>query len=444
MKRILIALFIFIASNANAQTCLISFAGNGASETVESVKIENLTNGSSLVVNGNDILRLSKATGISSSEAKENSELIVFPNPMTDISTLRICPHEEGNAVITIVDLTGKQVIRFQSYLENFRQDFRLSGLRNGFYVINVKGNNFQLSEKFTSNGNSGKAIKIEKVNNYSPIVYEKASETGSKGTQTIVDMDFTYGDVLKLTGYSGIFSTVKTDIPEGNETVSFNFTECTDGDNNNYPVVEIGSQVWMAENLKTTKYNDGTPIPNITADAEWTAIYNNFTATGQKTPAYCWYGNSIENKAVYGGLYTWFTIDAASNGNKNACPAGWHVPLDDEWYTLALSLDVNALKVRDYGTVSFIAGGKLKETGTAHWESPNTGATNISGFTALPGGDRDFQQFCNIGYAGIWWTATDNSILTPFWRQLDWAINSLEKGYLEKAAGFSVRCVRN
>ena len=154
-----------------------------------------------------------------------------------------------------------------QSYLENSRQDFNLAGLKTGFYFINVKGNNYQLSEKLLSNGQSGAAISIDKVNAEIQKTEEKAPEKVSKGLPATVDMAYTSGDRLKFTGISGNYSTVKIDIPTSDKTIAFKFIYCTDGDNNNYPVVEIGNQVWMAENLKTTRYYDGTVV-NLVSDA--------------------------------------------------------------------------------------------------------------------------------------------------------------------------------
>jgi hypothetical protein len=100
------------------------------------------------------------------------------------------------------------------------------------------------------------------------------------------------------------------------------------DVDNNRYDVVTIGTQTWMAENLKTTRYNDGTVIPLITDDTAWA------TASTNGAPGYCWYDNLSSNLIVYGALYNWYSINSSSNGNKNVCPTGWHVPTDSEWTT--------------------------------------------------------------------------------------------------------------
>jgi uncharacterized protein (TIGR02145 family) len=145
------------------------------------------------------------------------------------------------------------------------------------------------------------------------------------------------------------------------------------DIDNNRYEIETIGSQTWMAENLKTTRYNDGSAIPLIADDdTAWG------TASTNKAPAYTWYGNDVSNLITYGALYNWYAIDMLLNGSKNVCPTGWHVPTDVEWTTLTNYLGGTGL-----------AGGKMKEAGLAHWTSPNSGATNESGFAGLPSGYR-------------------------------------------------------
>jgi hypothetical protein len=141
-------IYIFTVLKIDAQNYLISFAGSGASTTVTSVKVENLTKSTFLFVNGNDILRLTIVTAINSIEDYQSSKLKIYPNPMSDNSTLVIYPPIAGDATISVYDMIGKPVAQIQSYLENFRQDFRLSGIKSGFYLINVMGNSYQLSGK--------------------------------------------------------------------------------------------------------------------------------------------------------------------------------------------------------------------------------------------------------------------------------------------------------
>jgi len=205
-----------------------------------------------------------------------------------------------------------------------------------------------------------------------------------------------------------------------------------TDIDGNVYKTVTIGTQVWMAENLKTTKYNDGTAIPNITVDATWAAA---------TTGAYSDYNNIPANSTTYGRLYNWYVVDnnaatkVASNGGKNVCPTGWHVPTDAEWTTLTTYLGGE-----------YVAGGKLKETGTAHWLTPNIGATNETGFTALPGSYRASNgAFGFIGFWGNWWSSTEYSTPLAWHRNMYYdGANVDRSGYNYKQSGFSVRCVKD
>jgi uncharacterized protein (TIGR02145 family) len=207
------------------------------------------------------------------------------------------------------------------------------------------------------------------------------------------------------------------------NNTVVFT-DSVTDVDGNVYHAVTIGTQTWTVENLKTTKYNDGTAIPLVTDSAAW----SNLT-----TGAYCWYNNdATTNKATYGALYNWYAV----NTGKLA-PAGWHVPTDAEWSTLSAYLGGDN-----------VSGGALKEPGTTHWYSPNTGATNSSGFSALPGGYRGYRgyngNFDYIGDVGHWWSATENDASCAYYRYLFYDLNFLFRDNYFKSYGFSVRLLRD
>lgn len=199
--------------------------------------------------------------------------------------------------------------------------------------------------------------------------------------------------------------------------------TIMADIDDNVYKVVTIGTQIWMAENLKTTRLNDGTSIQE-TIDWEVTL-----------TPGYCWYNNDIAaNKDIYGALYTYNT---AISGNL--CPSGWHVPDAAEWDTLVTFLGGKS-----------VAGGKLKESGSDHWNIGNTG-TNDFGFTALPGGLRggeypsNFGEFGEINERGVWWSTTkDYKYNYKTVMYIDYNSNSLNSAALSGYWGFSVRCLQN
>jgi uncharacterized protein (TIGR02145 family)/uncharacterized repeat protein (TIGR02543 family) len=193
------------------------------------------------------------------------------------------------------------------------------------------------------------------------------------------------------------------------------------DKDGNVYTEVTIGTQTWMKENLKTMRFNDGTSIPLAEGPADW-------AATDAPTPMFCWYNNDSTYKATYGALYNW----AAVNTGKLA-PQGWHVPSDAEWTTLG-----NELGGAD------VAGGKLKESGLAHWTSPNTGATNASGFTGLPGGMNYYGTFSVLGVTGYWWSSTDYGSSYSTGRQLNNDQSSLGGIGRHQSNGYSVRLVRD
>ena len=198
-----------------------------------------------------------------------------------------------------------------------------------------------------------------------------------------------------------------------------------TDAESNSYKTVYIGTQQWMAENLKVTKYNDGTIIPNITDDTQWSNL---------RSGAWTYYNNDAANNTKYGKLYNWYAVSKTSNGNKNVCPTGWHVPTDAEWTVLT-----------DYLGGASVAGGKMKEAGTTNWDSPNTDATNTSLFTGLPGGYRSSNgSYFYIGYYGYWWSSTEYN--TDYaWNNYSY-FNDGSSGRAKhfKGSGFSVRCLRD
>lgn len=195
-----------------------------------------------------------------------------------------------------------------------------------------------------------------------------------------------------------------------------------TDIDGNEYDTIKISSQLWMQQNLKTSHYRNGDPIPEITSNSLWLS---------STSGAWCWYNNdSITYAAIYGKLYNWYAVIDP----RGLAPAGWHVPGLEEWTVLTTSLGGDS-----------VAGGELKETGTTHWTPPNSGATNSSGFTGLPGGYRHFAGTFNfIGMGGIWWSSTETDTDYAWVRSLDYNIVEIYEYSNDKRAGVSVRCLRD
>ncbi len=201
------------------------------------------------------------------------------------------------------------------------------------------------------------------------------------------------------------------------------------DGDGNIYTSVTIGTQFWLKENLKTTKYIDGGEIPLVTDNTQWSAL---------TSPGFCWYDNNQSTyKDTYGGLYNWYAVNT-----MKLCPAGWHVPTDAEWKVLEIFLGMSAAEADLTSFRGTAEGGKVKEVGTAHWNSPNEGATNSSGFTALPGGNR-YSEFAGIKVNGVWWSSTEISG-SAFWRALYFDRATISRYDDIKRLGASVRCIKD
>ncbi len=200
-----------------------------------------------------------------------------------------------------------------------------------------------------------------------------------------------------------------------------------TDIEGNKYKTVIIGTQEWMGENLKVSKFNDGTSIPNVKDSSVWVKLI---------TGAWCNYDNNDSLGKVYGKLYNWYAVSKNTNGDKNVCPTGWHVPIDDEWNVLV-----------DYLGGEIIAGGKMKGVDNKMWD---TLATNTSFFTALPGGARfdytyEYYNFHQIGYIGAWWSSSE--YIPEFAKNRNIYIgNSIAFLYNigRKSSGLSVRCIKD
>lgn len=189
-----------------------------------------------------------------------------------------------------------------------------------------------------------------------------------------------------------------------------------------NNPSVSICCQRWMTKNLDVATYRNGDIIPKVTNNAAWEAL---------TTGAYCYYNNdSATYAATYGKLYNWYAV----NDPRGLAPEGWYIPTDFEWTTLVTCMGGDT-----------IAGGPMKEIGTTHWTPPNTGATNLSGFTGLPGGYRDNGGFFyNFGGAGTWWSSTENNSDNAMYRGISYNNDDVLKSGFNKRFGFSVRCLRD
>jgi len=226
---------------------------------------------------------------------------------------------------------------------------------------------------------------------------------------------------------YVRAYAQNKDGIFYGNE-IEFNTiwdnSTISDIDGNIYQTVQIGNQIWMKENLKTTHFANSDAIPEGTGAGD---------ISGEIDPEFWFaYNDDLINVSTYGRLYTWYTVI----DSRNICPDGWHVPTDAEWTILT-----------NYLGGESVAGGMLKETTTMHWNSPNLGASNAAGFKALPGGYRDYDgSYYNIGYNGYWWSTTKWSeselSINALYRRMNYDGRHVDGGGNHKQRGFSVRCL--
>jgi len=222
-------------------------------------------------------------------------------------------------------------------------------------------------------------------------------------------------------------------------------YGEVKDVEGNTYKTIQIGTQTWMAENLRTTKFNDSSLIPLVTDYAQWAKNdMDNLTL-----PMMCWYNNdkatSTANK--FGALYNWFAINPSTNGNKNVCPTGWHVPTDEEWNALIANLDPSYDPMAE-GIQSSTAGGKMKSTGTQYWLTPNTGAINSSGWSGLPGSHRFSNGEFKIVFShfGRWWSSAGSEYDhgRAWGRYLFYGSGDVDRAAFLTDQGLSVRCLRD
>lgn len=415
-KQTFIFLFLLTMLKMHGQDFVINFTGTGSSSSVDSVLVENLTQGTSMTFGGNNELYLNVTVGSSELSADMGSSVHVFPNPMNGSCTIDFKTASKGNTTIALYDLTGKKILQEQKFLTEGQHSFNLNGIGKGVYALKIASENFAYSTKI---------ICLNKAENEAVIEYRgtlQAIEKGisnSKSEFSYVYMEYTLDDYLKITGKSGIYRTVKMLKPTQSQTVNFNFIPCTDADNNHYATLQIGSQIWMAENL-----NVGIRVNGSQAQTD-NDIIEKYA-----------YNDNAGNNSIYGGLYSWDEMMQyqTTESAKGICPDGFHIPTNLEWTTLS-----------NYLNSETASGAKLKETGFDHWFSPNTGATNESGFTGLPGGVRNSNgSFQYLGNNGKFWTSSPTNTTNAWGKNLGYDTPVLSDENTGKSVGNSCRCIQN
>jgi uncharacterized protein (TIGR02145 family) len=348
--------------------------------------------------------------GITDAVTTSNAVTTSGDQTINGIKTFRGTTPDMEQALFEIKNNTGQTI--FAVYNEGVRIWVAdgAKGTKGGFAVQGFDKTDYMVIKPDSSNFYVREATKG---------VASSFNIIGIKQSQVRKSLMFARTDTV---GVSGVMNLQSNLLVQGNINVTGTiYNKITDVDGNSYNTIAIGTQTWMAENLKTTKFNDGTSIPLVTSSTTWGTLL---------TPAYCWYNNDETTyKVTYGALYNWYTANTGK-----LCPTGWHIPSDAEWTTLT-----------DYFGGLSIAGGKMKEAGTSHWISPNTGGTNESGFTGLPAGYRDKTSgFLNFGTYALWWASTGINSTDSWGRGLYNLDATVYRYNYYNNHGFSVRCIKD
>lgn len=405
---------------------------NGVHKALDSIYIANLTRGTDTMLYGNDtVLTVYSSIGVHDGTDQPPSELILypnFPNPFSYSTIVWFYLPENNSVLLRIFNIAGVEVAVHRQYLLRGHHHFRFMSGNEPIYILSVETNFQRKSRKLINLSSQSGRAGIEYTGHH--------SDRTEMRIDGISKSEFLWypGDKMRFVGFAGIsLSLIGHDVLERNPYLSENYCfdiiaglPCVDEpfisdiDGNKYRTTQIGRQCWMRENLKVTKYNDGTSIPWVTDNPAWVNL---------STGALCYYGNdSISHHKVYGALYNWFVINSG-----NLCPAGWHVPEDIEWTIMT-----------DHLGGSNVAGEKLKESGFDHWNPPNY-ATNASGFTALPGGYRNVDgNYLFINENGGWWTSTAHSQSNSIYRLMGNTYSGVTSYNGGNTFGLSVRCIRD
>jgi len=303
---------LFSASLAFSQDYNLTFTGTGETISVDSVKVENLTKQISVTVKGADVLHLKGTTG-SPLPARWEEGARIYPNPVRDAARLDFSVKTAGRVSVTLSDIAGRMVDRDRRLLESGRHQYEITGLGRGIHLVEVTGESLHCSLKLTGTSGSGNEGKIRYNSRMDPGDQGAGVVVPLKSVTAAVDMDYSDGDMLLFTGYSGNNRTLVVDAPSQSKVISFGFFPCADPEGKNYSAVKIGEQVWMAENLA------------------WLPAVSPPSAGSQTEPHYYVYGDdgadvatakSKPDYSTYGVLYNW-------QAALKACPEGWHLPGD-------------------------------------------------------------------------------------------------------------------
>ncbi len=437
MKRIftlVLVLFILIG-HVRSQNITITFeaALNGTAIPLDSILVMNLTaGGDTTIYFPNNVLVLDGTTGIAPGNPSAMA-MQSWPNPFAG-STDLVLSATSGQLLLTLHDATGRVLKRHALEVAEGMHRIRIGCGQPGMHLLTARQGAVSRTVRLMATEGQG-ALDIQYNG---PWALVRAKDARSLFT-------WTPGEELRYIGYAAdagiVHSAVIDEIPVATATRIFDLfaglacpdaPTVTDIDGNTYPVVQVGNQCWMAANLRTTRYRDGSTIPHVTDNTAWTQL---------STGAWCNYDNNPGHDATYGKLYNWYAA-----ANPNICPQGWHMPTDAEWQQLELALGMPAAELNSPGWRGVVqnVGGNMKAT--TLWNAPNIGATNESGFSGLPGGLRYSYDgyFYSLGNDGDWWSASESGAEYAWYRHLSNLNAGIYRNLNNERSGFCVRCLRD
>ena len=413
---------------------------------LDSIHIENITQGCDTTIYYPDtvfVLNYLSSTG-NYLAGGNNYDIILknYPNPFKEKTEISLLLSGKQHINITVRDIYGKVLFEYLNTLLRGEHSFTFYPGNENCYLLTVNGDQTSRTIKMIS------SINGTSFNGKCKLVYKTINNNDFKlkAGQIIDGFVFNLGDELKYTGYTYLGGISIIDSPVSNQTYELQYTgkPCpgipivTDIEGNTYNTVLIGEQCWMKENLKTTTYRNGTPIPNVTDSLLWGTL---------TTGAYVWYDNDISWKDLYGALYNWY-VGIDTNG---VCPQGWHVPSQEEWMALT---DFIGGWISPFGDmlkscrqVNSPLGGDCLTSEHPRWEAyGDYYGTGDFGFCGLPGGQRivDDGSFIFLGKIGLYWSATENAINSARLYGLFYNYDVIYNGYRHKNDGFSVRCLKD
>ncbi len=444
MKRIILlfpALLVVFLSIA--QDYQLVFHAQGIATQIDSVEIENINQNKSLTIYGQDILHLSGTVGINNPEISDK-ELFIYPNPATESVSLQFCSEKQETAKLELFDMSGKLIFSQSTEINQGQNAFRLSGFGNGNYIVSLCSETFRYTKTFVSVSNGNNQLRLEQENSSSDIENRKKYEAESK---SVISWQYNDGDILIFKAFADGNSRILVYYIVADADLYFDFVLCQDIDGYKYPVTNIGSKTFMAENLHASRYNNNSPVPNVTDNTEWLNLVSG---------ARCYYNNdSAGYSQTYGALYN---FEAVNSGVL--CPHGWHVATQSDWEQLLVYLQNNGYNYdgssdpdTDPGTNDKTAKSLTKAT---NWmSSTEVGAPgnndfpafrNRTGFFGIAAGMRGVSgSTTNISIIAAWWSSTSTNTNTAARLAIQYDLaNSVISYSADKKFGFSVRCVKD